>query len=268
MTPLVYAGSAWVAGIWLSSLLAFPPQVWAGVAVASLLLTALARSKETRFLFGCAVVLALGGVRLTLAQARFEDHSLVAFNDKGSATLVGVVAAEPDVRDEFVIYKLDVKSLSSDAVAGEPLNVHGAARITGPRYPTYAYGDRLQVYGSLETPPILKDFNYRDYLAQRGIHSQVRFAQIERLSSGGGSLWKRVMLDLKQRAQTTIGRILPEPEASLLAGILLGSEGGILPELKADFKATGTSHVIAISGFKNFLTQTAQPQSHPGHPRS
>lgn len=41
----------------------------------------------------------------------------------------------------------------------------------------------------------------------------------------------------------------PDPEASLLAGILLGIESGIPPEVREAFVATGTSHVIAISGF-------------------
>ena len=35
------------------------------------------------------------------------------------------------------------------------------------------------------------------------------------------------MLAFKNRAQATIAQILPEPEASLLTGILLGNEGGI-----------------------------------------
>jgi predicted membrane metal-binding protein len=36
---------------------------------------------------------------------------------------------------------------------------------------------------------------------------------------------------------------------SLLAGILLGDEGGIPQDVKQAFQDTGTAHVIAISGF-------------------
>jgi hypothetical protein len=45
----------------------------------------------------------------------------------------------------------------------------------------------------------------------------------------------------------------PDPEASLLAGILLGVESGIPADVKEAFAATGTSHIIAFSGF-NIVT--------------
>jgi predicted membrane metal-binding protein len=38
------------------------------------------------------------------------------------------------------------------------------------------------------------------------------------------------------------------PEASMLAGILLGDESGISAEFKKAFKNTGTSHIIVING--------------------
>jgi len=105
------------------------------------------------------------------------------------------------------------------------------------------------VQGELETPPEWEDFSYRDYLARKSIYSYMARAQVERLSGGEGTVWKRVLLDFKGRAFAVIGRIIPDPEASLLSGILLGVDTGIPPNLMEDFSATGTTHVIAISGF-------------------
>ena len=51
-----------------------------------------------------------------------------------------------------------------------------------------------------------------------------------------------------------IARILPEPEASLLTGTLLGEESGIPEGVGEPFSTTGTTHVISISGFN--LQQT------------
>jgi competence protein ComEC len=248
MTLLAYLSIAWAIGTWLGSRLALPLHVWLGAALAAFLATFLARPFKARLFLTCVAALALGATRLILAEPRVDEHSLANHNDQGKRTLVGVVADEPDVRDSFVFYKLDAENLLLPD-SGEALAVKGAARVRGPRYPVYSYGDRLQVQGDLETPPVLEGFDYRDYLAHKGIHSQVSPAQIERLSGGAGSPWKRLMLSFKGRAQATIGRILPEPEASLLTGILLGNEGGIPSDLKEDFKATGASHVIAISGF-------------------
>jgi competence protein ComEC len=49
-------------------------------------------------------------------------------------------------------------------------------------------------------------------------------------------------------AYVVIQQILPEPQASLLSGILLGIDAGLPADVQADFRVTGTSHVIAISG--------------------
>jgi predicted membrane metal-binding protein len=45
-----------------------------------------------------------------------------------------------------------------------------------------------------------------------------------------------------------IQQILPEPQASLLSGILLGVDVGLPTVVQEDFRATGTTRIIAISG--------------------
>jgi competence protein ComEC len=54
----------------------------------------------------------------------------------------------------------------------------------------------------------------------------------------------------KARAKNVIAQTLgvPKPQASLLTGILLGDDSGIPKSVQVSFRATGTSHVIAISG--------------------
>ena len=52
----------------------------------------------------------------------------------------------------------------------------------------------------------------------------------------------------KARAKNVIAQILPEPQASLLTGILLGDDSGIPKSVQGAFRTTGTSHIIAISG--------------------
>lgn len=47
----------------------------------------------------------------------------------------------------------------------------------------------------------------------------------------------------------SIRRALPSPEAPFLAGLLLGSRDEIPAELTGDFRASGTSHIVAVSGY-------------------
>ena len=49
-------------------------------------------------------------------------------------------------------------------------------------------------------------------------------------------------------AKIVVAQILPEPQASLLTGILLGDDSGIPKYVQDAFRTTGTSHLIAISG--------------------
>ncbi len=113
----------------------------------------------------------------------------------------------------------------------------------------YAYGDIVQVTGRLVEPPIFPDFSYRDYLARHGIHSQLHGVQVTDLQSAvGGMAWKRALYAVRLRGLQVIEQGLPEPYAALAAGILLGIDDGIPDDLYARFNATGTSHVLVISG--------------------
>ncbi len=58
-----------------------------------------------------------------------------------------------------------------------------------------------------------------------------------------------MLYSFRERALETIDTILPEPAASLLAGILIGDEAGIPANVRDAFNATNTAHIIAISGF-------------------
>ena len=76
----------------------------------------------------------------------------------------------------------------------------------------------------------------------------MRRPYLELIESNQGNPFWAAMLTFKARASQTINRILAEPYASLLNGILLGIETGIPRGLYEAFNLTGTSHIIVISG--------------------
>ena len=49
--------------------------------------------------------------------------------------------------------------------------------------------------------------------------------------------------------QTEIERLLPEPHASFCAGLLTGARRSIPKDVQESFTATGTNHILAISGY-------------------
>ncbi|MGQ9627252.1 MAG: DNA internalization-related competence protein ComEC/Rec2 [Anaerolineae bacterium] len=244
---LVYIGIAWLIGIYLSSLFAPSPIVLASLGLLSLAILFLGRKdRQLRLLSICALALLLGSWRYSLASHVPGEGDVDYYNDRGRVVIQGLVVGEPDVRDRWTNLRLEAESLTSGE---QERAVKGKVLVRAARYPEYRYGDRLKVEGSLEAPPVFQDFSYQDYLARQGIYSMMYRPQITLLARERGHPFLAGLYAFKARAQEVIAQILPEPQGSLLTGILLGVERGIPRKLMDSFNATSTSHVIAISGF-------------------
>jgi competence protein ComEC len=244
---LVYLGSAWLLGICLASLTQPPGALLALAALIPLAGLILWRENpRVRLASVCALALILGAWRYSSTIPHFDEGSLAYYNEQGWVKLTGVVSGEPDVRDTYTNLRVATESL---ALGDQEYAVTGTVLVRAPRYPEYRYGDRVEIQGLLETPPEFEDFSYKDYLARQGIHSLLRRPRITLLARDQGNFFYAKLYAFKGRAQATIAQMLSEPQASLLTGILLGVETGIPAGLMADFSATGTTHIIAISGF-------------------
>jgi competence protein ComEC len=238
---------AWLGGVYLQSVLRAPAWVLALTLPLFLALTLLWwREWPVRFAASCCLFLLLGALRYDAALPTFDEAHLAHYNDGGTATITGVVVEAPDVRHRYVNLKVSARFLEID---GEKHEVEGLALVRTGRFPSYSYGDELEIVGRLATPPESEDFSYKEYLSRQGIHSMVDYGHITLLSQGHGDPFHQIIYALKAHLQETIARLFPEPSASLLTGILLGIETSIPRNLVEDFNATSTTHIIAISGF-------------------
>ncbi|MCX7855817.1 MAG: ComEC/Rec2 family competence protein [Anaerolineae bacterium] len=245
---LVYLTIAWLAGIVLAKAIHPPWQALLLLGLAAIVGWVGWRDRPL-VRSACVLLLAavLGAGRLLSALPRLPPNALAHYNDVGPVLVEGTVTAAPDERDTYTRLRLRAERLTLPD--GQQIPVQGTALVYLPRYPTFSYGDRLQVTGLLETPPEWADFSYREYLARQGIFSLIRRAQAISVGKGTVNPLQALLLSFRQRAQRVIGRILHEPAASLLTGILLGVEGGIPKDVREAFANTGTAHIIAISGF-------------------
>jgi competence protein ComEC len=193
---------------------------------------------------------ALGGARYAAAQPDLDDPSYIAFYNHPEATyrVTGVLLAPPEASDRYVRLRLSADKLFQEEQGIEQV-VHGSLLVTDWDLGDWRYGDRLEVTGLLEDPPEGEGFSYRGYLARQGIYSTMQPEQIERLGSGYGNPLLAALYRLRERLLALTYQFYPDPEASLLAGILLGIESGISPDVKKAFQDSGTAHIIAISGF-------------------
>jgi competence protein ComEC len=217
---LIYLGCAWLAGILLGSLLHLPSE-FVGLLTILPLASFLLWRKEwpVRLISVFFLFLLLGILRFnaTAPLQSFGEGHIGHYNDQGWVRIEGIVSGEPDVRDTYTNLPVEVSRIEVD---GQEHEVIGTVLVRAPHYPQYDYGDELEIEGLLETPPVLEDFSYREYLARQGIYSILRRSQITLVDRGQGSAVRRALFAFKEQAQKVIALILHEPQAALLTGIL------------------------------------------------
>lgn len=104
-------------------------------------------------------------------------------------------------------------------------------------------GDGVMVTGKVRTAP---DW-YRPTLERLGIARIVAADRV--VATGGGRGGLTGLVDrLRNRASTALGRAMPEREASLARGFVLGQDEGIDERTEEHFQDSGLSHLLAVSG--------------------
>src|SRR3989344_107249 len=68
--------------------------------------------------------------------------------------------------------------------------------------------------------------------------------------------WSKIF-SVKEKFEKSVGLSIPEPNASFINGILLGSRQNIPDDLKEAFNKTGTTHILAISGYNIMIISWA-----------
>jgi competence protein ComEC len=254
--PFFWISLAFIAGIIFDRQFPLRYDVWIILAGVFLLLALRPRkpadllrlSTRTYLVIVLSLVsFSLGGLRYQLSLPEIDAFHIAWYNDRDYDLLVtGTLDEPPDYRDNYTGLRLKVEAV--DTGSGD-LPVEGLLLVRVLPNETYEYGERLRLRGKLVTPPENEEFSYRDYLAGQGIHAYMSRTGVTRLPGEGGNALRKAIYSLKNKALKNIYVIFPDPEASLIAGILLGVDTGLPANLQQAFKDTGTAHIIAISGF-------------------
>jgi competence protein ComEC len=266
--PLLWISLAFLCGILLASSLSFPLLGWYLLALVAVLLflppisrrlsswipTRLTRLAQQiklpspSFFLLVILFLSIGAIRYQLNQPTIDPSFIAYYNDRSIEYIMdGILVEPPDVRDTYVNLRLRLEQLhpvSDDQFI--PVNGLLLARVSSNI--SYSYGDRIRLQGHLKIPPENEDFSYREYLANRGIYSYLPYPTSSLLQQGQGNPIYSALYTFRQHALEVVYSLFPDPEASLLAGILLGVQSGIPQQVQEAFRLTGTSHIIVISG--------------------
>ncbi len=246
--------------------LILPPVVTiilAAVTGAFVALSFVFQKRTTLCATGASVTL---GVLLACTSAASAVHvtqpeDIESFALGKSVTLHGWIAEPADVRPTLTKLTVAVDEVTDEAgthtAQGRVLfNAYGL-------WPPLEYGDEVRIEGKLTRPEVIEDFDYPHYLELSGIRALMTRGQITKADAGhpppsSARTWKalRLLTDLRTTVENEIGLILPEPHASLLAGLLTGTRRGLPAHLTDDFRTAGLTHIIAVSGFNVTIVLT------------
>jgi len=114
-----------------------------------------------------------------------------------------------------------------------------------------AIGERLRLRGRvapIDGPRNPGEIDLQAMEAARGIAGEVTRARLIARDGFAKPSIPIVLARTRAAASERLRRWIPEPEASILAGALYGERGTIPHDLRDDFQATGTVHVLVTAG--------------------
>lgn len=195
----------------------------------------------SKTIFILALLLSSGILRMSLIDISPEKSLLEALGKKVSFD--ALISEEPDIRDTTIRYKVqpDFESKSSLLLVAE-------------RFPRFNYGDKVKVLGKLDLPKNFKsdngvEFDYVSYLSKDKIHFVIYRPKIEKIESEEEGRIVYFLYSLKHFLIFNLQKVVPEPNSSLMAGLLFGSKQSLGPELLSQFKNVGLIHMVVLSGY-------------------
>lgn len=109
----------------------------------------------------------------------------------------------------------------------------------------YSFSQIISVAGLTVSLPLFPEITYGDRVVVEGKvqNKKLKNAKLQKLQTEKSSLYvfRKKIIDFYQKS-------LPEPSASLISGMVLGSRASIPENFWEDLKNTGTAHVVVASG--------------------
>ncbi len=120
---------------------------------------------------------------------------------------------------------------------------HLKLSVTTKQYPSYVYGDLVQVQGQLKVLPDSDQAFQRE-----GIQGRISFPVITVTGEGGNSI-RKVLFSLRDSVAASFSRSLPPEQSTFMTGLTLGKSAAFSDTLREEMKITGTTHLVALSGY-------------------
>lgn len=227
---------------------------WYGFIIFSSLILLLPtwKNRSLRYVLLSVVVVFLAFFRVNQTFPN-NNATWLSFNNSRKVQARFLIIEEPKISGQSQII------LAKEASG----RIRGNVQIRTVQFPRYQFGDVINFYGELNGIQAEQE-RYRNYFKSKNIVSFSQFPKIDisrnRTISEWDSLYlsiRKPLLNIRFEYEKAINRMLPEPQAGLLSGILFGSKADLSSELLSLLSITGTIHIIALSGYNITIVSEA-----------
>ncbi|HEV8666527.1 MAG TPA: ComEC/Rec2 family competence protein [Candidatus Paceibacterota bacterium] len=193
----------------------------------------------------CAALM-LGFIRADFFLFKESQETIATFASTSMVTVVGTIVNDPAVSGTHLQANVSVTSVNGNAASGVVLAFL-------PPQTSLVYGQQVAIGGVLEAPTSFvgdngNTFDYPTYLRAQGVSMLLNRANLNSVQPAPFSI-HGFLFSIKHYFDASIERVLPEPDASLLEGILLGQRKGLPAALTAAFVIAGLIHIVILSGY-------------------
>ncbi len=210
------------------------------------LMPSFGRTKAGRLTVGLCSILVVAVLWQQVHQSQLRSNPLLGYGSGATINVKGYIDEEPLERKSYSRWRFRVEEISKE----EGWSEHSSFLLVySPRFPSRQYGERLILKGTLEEPSNTSGMDYKGYLSRSGIHYIMGFPSTK--EDGSVITPYSPVSFLRNTLAESLQSSLPEPQASLSQGMLLGLRGRMPKDLLDTFANTGTTHILAISG-QNF----------------
>ena len=211
-----------------------------------------------------AALMFLFGVYLVQIQ---PDRTSIPAGEKHIYRLL--VKSNPDVNEKSVRVDVEILAFSADSQRWNKCNERSIVYFGKSSETDLSVGDVFicrTSFNAVSPPQNPKEFDYKTYLERRRIFTTafVNPEEIVKVSSGKISPYNKLIFTIQQSAYKILQNSgLGDEELSIALALLTGNKELIDDELRQSYVATGTVHLLAISGLHvgiiymvlNFLLQ-------------
>ncbi len=242
-----------IAGIFSSSVFVSPEIIflWIFLVVACAIVGKIFRKRKViLYAFALFFIGMICGVFRTRLFEQHVSYDLRAWEGE-SIAFTGMIVSSPignGSTQKFTVKVFTIKDNNKDK------EIEGNVLMSVGLFPQYHYGDMVQVRGKIKKPEVINDgtsgsvFNYPRYLTKSGVTETMSFGSVKSIGENKGNIVKKSLYGIRDAFVKAITRILPEPQAGLLSGIVLGTQT-LAPALTNNFRIAGLSHIVVLSGY-------------------